>query len=396
MIDVVFKGRFTVENRVNQLYRSFGFEVPEGASGILVDVQYTKTATAALDVGLSDSNGFRGWSGSERQHIEIGKDASTPGYMAGSIPAGQWNVEIGLHRIPEEGLEYEIRIRMGNVEVEPRHYVQPPVRTSHRRDLPAEPGMQWLAGDLGIHTYHSNGLDTVDEVATKGIEKSLDFLVIADFNTTSHYRDLGALRDWPITLIPGQTIAIDDGHTMIIGSPNWEDLRNEPKVWAQNSRAKGALLAACYPTRTDAPWRVPVSGGPELFELWTGSSWTIDQEAVSWWKHAGPNVIPIGSSGWTGGKGGQDLGRPVTWVETQDGDVLQGLRDGRTAVSASIDGPVILRQGTEIVALRAAGCELVDWGGEAVAVTTDRQRITANNLPYLLRNSHMEFIAVCK
>jgi hypothetical protein len=384
VIDVVYKGRFTPEDRVEQLYRSFVFEVPEGAPGVQVDVLFTKTATAALDVGISDPNGFRGWSGSERQHVEIGRGASTPGYLAGDIPAGRWSVEIGLHRVPEEGLEYEIRPRIDDVTPAATQVDAPPLRTARRRDLPADLGLEWCLGDLGVHTRHSNGSETVPELAELAIGQGLDFLVVADFNTTSHHRDLEALKDWPIILIPGQTIAIDSGHSMIVGVRDWADLRDEPEAWAGRVRSKGGLVCACYPTREDVPWRVPLAQGPDLVEIWTGPRRSVDPAAVDWWRRIAPRAIPIGSSGWIGGQGSQELGRPATWVQARNGDIVAGLHEGRTAVSADPDGPVILRQAGDVVALGATGCDLVDWDGSAVAIIDSLQRVPANDSPYFL------------
>lgn len=396
MIDVVYKGRFTPEDRRRQLYRSFGFNVPEGVPGILVDVGYAKTATAALDVGLSDPSGFRGWSGSERHHVEIGNGVSTPGYLSGKIPSGRWNVEIGLHRIPDEGLEYEIRVRIAPVALTDHPAAEPPTRTTYRRDLPAEVGNDWLVGDLGVHTYHSNGADTVEGLASRAIGDDLDFVVVADFNTISQFPDIDRLKGWPVTLVPAETIAIDTGHTQIIGSPNWVDLREAPVVWAKTTRDAGAILSACYPTRADSPWKVPIGGRPDLFEVWTGPRRTIDPTVIEWWRQIGPEVTPVSSSGWTGGNDSKQLGRPVTWVEAKDGDVLEGLRAGRTAVSGSVEGPLILRSNEEIVALRASGYRLVDWDGTEVALTADLQHVPANNLPYFLRNPRNEIVAVCK
>jgi hypothetical protein len=79
------------------LYRRLPFDLPTDATGLVIEIDYAKTATAALDIGLSDPRGFRGWSGSSRQHIALGPGRATPGYLAGDLPAGAWAVELGLH-----------------------------------------------------------------------------------------------------------------------------------------------------------------------------------------------------------------------------------------------------------------------------------------------------------
>ena len=68
-------------------------------------------------------------------------------------------------------------------------------------------------------------------------------------------------------------------------------------------------------------------------------------------------------------------GRPTTWVECEDVSiegVLDGLRHGRTAISAERDGPVVLRHDGELVEIDADGCKRVEANGLACLVADDR------------------------
>src|SRR5262249_53459520 len=60
----------------------------------------------------------------------------------------------------------------------------PPALTANGRppprDLPAQPGRRWLAGDLHTHTVHSDGGLTVPELALLAAGSGLDFLAITD------------------------------------------------------------------------------------------------------------------------------------------------------------------------------------------------------------------------
>ena len=61
-------------------------------------------------------------------------------------------------------------------------------------------------------------------------------------------------------------------------------------------------------------------------------------------------------------------GSPTTWLECADRSVeaiLDALRDGRVAISASPDGPVLIRDGDESVPVDADGHELVTAGESA-------------------------------
>ncbi len=61
-------------------------------------------------------------------------------------------------------------------------------------------------------------------------------------------------------------------------------------------------------------------------------------------------------------------GAPTTWLECADRSidaVLDALRHGRVAISASPDGPVLIRDGDEFVPIDGDGCELVTVGESA-------------------------------
>jgi hypothetical protein len=85
-------------------------------------------------------------------------------------------------------------------------------------------------------------------------------------------------------------------------------------------------------------------------------------------------VIPVGGSDWH--RPGADAlpGSPTTWVESASRDpqdIIDGLRAGRTAISASAQGPVLLRQDDSLIAIDADGLTLAGPEGP-------RQRITGN------------------
>lgn len=90
------------------------FDVPAGIVRIDVRYEYShprhhgdfEGVGNTIDLGLFDPRGhafgngagFRGWSGSDRAQISLGESAAdtTPGYLAGPIPAGRWHVILGL------------------------------------------------------------------------------------------------------------------------------------------------------------------------------------------------------------------------------------------------------------------------------------------------------------
>ena len=176
-----------------------------GSSALKVELHY-EASGAALDLGCFGPTGFRGWSGGARRSFLITAKSATPGYLPGELEPGTWQVVLGLHRIPAAGVRYELTAEATNAsaaallgsdeQIEPPLTDRPP-----RRDLPAPPGLRWLAGDLHSHTVHSDGVLTVPELARFAAGRGLDFLAVTDHNTISHHRELpgrgGGLPDRP-------------------------------------------------------------------------------------------------------------------------------------------------------------------------------------------------------
>ena len=101
-------GHITPADKVAGDYLHVPFDVPEGAGRL--DIRYAYSHPRhhgdfdgrgnTIDIGLFDARGheflnaagFRGWSGSARDHIWIGAtDADTaPASLSGLLPAGTW------------------------------------------------------------------------------------------------------------------------------------------------------------------------------------------------------------------------------------------------------------------------------------------------------------------
>src|SRR5208282_4000337 len=114
--------------------------------------------------------------GGARSWFAITGEAATPGYLPGELEAGLWQVMIGVHRVPPDGVPYRVTV-----------------------------------------------------LAVLAVERGLDFLAVTDHNTVSHHAELaGAARRYGITLLPGQEVTTDGGHAGAIGEIGWIDFRREP------------------------------------------------------------------------------------------------------------------------------------------------------------------------
>ncbi len=106
------RGRWTPAERAEAIYRYLPFDVPPNAAGVTVTLGYDRDR-GVLDLGLVDPERFRGWSGGERSQVSVTPGAATPGYLPGKLPVGAWSVMLSLHRVPVEGLDYEVTIEIG-------------------------------------------------------------------------------------------------------------------------------------------------------------------------------------------------------------------------------------------------------------------------------------------
>ncbi|MES9541817.1 CehA/McbA family metallohydrolase [Actinomadura sp. NPDC000600] len=395
----VHSGRWTLEDRLEQGLRELPFEVPPGTASVTVGLSFDG---GVIDLGCHGPDGFRGWSGGARRRFTIAADRATPGYLPGELEPGVWHVWLGLHRIPPDGVPYEVTVTTsGSIPDRPDHPAPPRPERPPRRELPAPHGMRWLAGDLHSHTVHSDGTLTVPELACLAASRGLDFLAVTDHNTVSHHPELPAAGAHAgILLLPGQEVTTDLGHANVFGGTGWIDFRRPSADWAATAAARGGLMSVNHPLSGDCAWRRPLPAGhrPRFAEIWHSSWWDRRWGApLAWadvWRPEG--VVPLGGSDFHDPAQEKTLGEPVTWVLAEGEDVMGGLAAGRTSVSAGPDAPVLLRLGDELAAIGADGTVLVRPDGRRAAVRGDRVRMPADTAGmHRLETHENEVIALC-
>lgn len=334
-------------------------DVPASAPAVTVRLDYDR-ADAIVDLGLIGPDHFGGWSGSERSTVTVTPTWATPGYLPGRV-AGGWQVVLGLHRVGPAGVTVSVEVDTTAVE-RPADPIPPPrPERPPPRELPAAPGYQWLAADFHSHTVHSDGALEVAELSVLAASRGLDVLAITDHNTISHHGHLEAAGQHAgILLVPGQEVTTDQGHANCFGPVPWIDFREPPDAWRQTTDAHGGVMAVNHPWAGDCAWRLPLAEPAPLVEMWH-STWdrTASTPLTEWRSFGG---IPIGGSDFHRHQWGIVPGDPTTWIECADrtvAAVIDALRQGRVAVSASPHGPVLLRDGDDFVAIDADDCELV-------------------------------------
>jgi hypothetical protein len=378
----VHTGAWTLDDRFASPWHYLPVEVAPGTAALRVDLEYER-AGAVLDLGCLGPSGFRGWSGGAKESFVIAAEAATPGYLPGEIEPGLWQVVIGLHLVPADGIRYRVTAEPSTgPAVDHAVVLAPPVPAARpaRRDLPAAPGRRWLAGDLHAHTVHSDGAMTVPELACLAISRGLDFIAVTDHNTVSHHAELpAAARRYGVTLLPGQELTTDRGHAGVLGDTGWIDFRRDADDWLEAAERGGGLMSVNHPIAGPVSWMHRMRRHPPLVEVWHWSwldlSWTTP---LAWWQAWNPAAIPVGGSDWHRQGSDAPPGTPTTWVESADpstGAILDGLRAGRVAISAGRDGPVLFRHDGGFVAAGADGLVLAGPDGPYRRVRGDLARL---------------------
>src|ERR1035437_1745511 len=261
----------------NQTYVQVPFNVPDGTERVTLTFSYTgKEEHTALDLGLLDPAQLRCWSGGNKSMLTVGLSDATPSCLPGPIPAGSWNVLIGVPNIRSKAQShYTVQVYFspgGAVAREP---------AALRLQVRASPA--WFRGDLHLHTGHSDGqcpsqtgkmvpcpvFFTVDAAARRG----LDFIAITDHNATSQYNAMRELQPYfdRVLLIPGREMTTFYGHFNIFGVTQFIDFRVTPGGRALNTvlddvRSKGGIASISH---AEAPggescmgcrWEPPADG----------------------------------------------------------------------------------------------------------------------------------------
>lgn len=318
---------------------------------------------------MFDTRGFRGYSGGARTTFQITPRHATPGYLPGELPAGEWRVLIGLYLVPAEGLGCEITVSTEALPPGPETPPPPPGPKPGPRsvEIPASAGRRWVAGDLHCHTVHSDGNQTIDQVANRARGRGLDFLSVTDHNTVSHHPYLpDASSRYGVSLIPGQEVTTASGHANCFGAIGWVDFREPSDNWLSHTLSRDGLMSINHPVDLSCGWQREMSSTAPLVELWH-KTWDRRSSApIDWWSQRGG--IPIGGSDFHSPDDGDVLGSPTTLVEIDDEDVLGGLSAGRVALAASPAGPVIVRHSDGVVAIGASGMTIVSPDGSQDSV----------------------------
>ncbi len=385
-----FEGRVTPATRAESVYLYLPFDVPAGAQRI--DVRYAFEAGSILDLGLFDpeigpfpsTTGFRGWSGSARREVFVSAAEATPGYIAGPLQAGRWQVVLGLALVDEGGCDYRVAVEVTAASSGAEHAGPPPDRPTtkgsysiglgagrqvgHANAYPsAHPvssaaSRSWYRGDLQSHTYYSDARGSLPDLVAEARSRALDFLAITDHNTSSHHLELGTWSNSAgLLLVPGEEVTTYRGHANVWGVGGWTDFRIErPGDLASLVRQvneRGGLFSVNHPKVTPGclgcDWEYEVPDGAASLEAWQGPWLMRNWDSLARYDtllRAGRKLTLVGGSDrHHPGYPNHDqpflqVGSPTTWLELAELSVpavLDAIRVGRAFVSETPEGPFL-------------------------------------------------------
>lgn len=386
------------------------FDVPAGARQLSVQLLYDDAHRTVLDLGLRGPTAFRGWSGGGHQRIWVAEHTASFGYSPGPIESGTWHVLIGVPNVrPGVTAGYRVTVVVdGDADA--------PVLRS---------GPAWYAGDLHLHSGHSDGRTVgaggarlqvpphhVFEAAARA---GLDFVALTDHNTAAHWTDVDRLQPhYPaLLLLHGREVTTYRGHLNTFGERRFVDFRlqgrRDPARLAADLSAGGVFVSINHPEAPDdescmgCGWNarddrtISTVHGVEILNgddsAGPGMGWPFWAAMLN----RGHRLTAIGGSDEHTPDEMVDraAGRPTTVVFARDLSeraILDGLRAGRVYIrTRGPDGPAL-----DFQAEREG--QIVHMGGSvragALTLRARLDRATGDDLVWIRNGSVLETVPV--
>jgi hypothetical protein len=339
------------------------FDVPRGAARINVSYDYPRENGAnTIDIGVFDARDFRGWSGGRRSEFFISREEATPGYLAGELPAGRWRVVLGLYKVAPAGVDVKVKVSVETKVLGTGRRTSGVPRTADASSRTTRLGREaatgkprWFAGDLHMHTVHSDGDWTVQGLAAAARESGLDFIFVTDHNTSSHHTEVNAANAGsrqPLVM-RGEEVTTYGGHANAWGLPAgaFVDFRVRPgdsagmSAVAANAHRLGALISVNHPFALCGGCNWSYGDAVKEFdavEVWNGEWDATDESALKLWdgllqRGLRPTAVAASDSH----RAQNPIGRPTTQVaagELTQTALLNSIRGGRAYLTGKPKG----------------------------------------------------------
>jgi predicted metal-dependent phosphoesterase TrpH len=225
----------------------------------------------------------------------------------------------------------------------------------------------WYKGDLHSHSLYSDGDSSVCDVLDIAEGKGFDYFVLTDHNTADQWLDSQYYSNKMI-LLYGVEWTSDKGHANIWSDRpyDWDALKetlgDAGKAIALTHEMAGEygqeiLFSINHPSALTCAWEYSYeeSLGADAMEVWNAKYLlpnlnfkSVNVLYKNWLDKGSRPTMVGGSDSHTHQPGFQtlynDVGHPTTWVYARDRsakEILRGIKEGRTFISTSPDGPFL-------------------------------------------------------
>ncbi len=428
----LFQTKSTLYHTSTQTHTEHRFFVPEGSREIQVTFTYSpivvddenrhetlveealtydreldavqvkgETLRNLLTVSIDDPDGFRGAAhrSAGLQNIVIGEKEATPGFWKGPIQAGLWSVTVSAHAILTEQCSYELVIEATGG---PEQFAEPlgreriwrnydgleniPANTiPYQAQLMEKGPTRWVAAELHSHTNHSDGKQSLEELARKAKERGLEVVAVTDHNTTSPLQKKDkAEQATGVKIINGLEWTTFFGHVLTLGykSPQYSEWRKVGPTdihrGIKEIKELGALVGIAHPFRTGNPfctgcyfeYHITDLQDFDYLEVWNSESPSLhrhNQRAYQLWTdflNKGYRLPAVSGRDWHDNIKENPLVATTHLLvkentnEAFDQEVLEAIRLGR--LSISYGGPLELTAEVLGVIAHLGECMKVD------------------------------------
>ncbi len=363
---ITYSGRFFPKDRSISAYQLVPFDVPRGSRCVEIQYNYDRGGENVIDLGLFDprgceflrAEGFRGWSGSARNHVIIGENFATPGYLPGPMIPGKWHVVLGLYRIDSKGCDLKLQITVHDSEDILKSQLTTKLaleKTASHTGSSSKLVPGWFKGDLHSHTYHSDAQASVEELVIAAKHRGLDFLAITEHNTVSHLADIHKLECSDFCVIAGEEITTYFGHANVWGIARWYDFRcvslEQIEQLVAEIHREGLLFSINHPKPNGPEWEFGYSFDFDCMEVWQSVWGRNNEHSLKGWNDlllSGRRIVAVGGSDSHPVRLGNGifewLGYPTTWVHAKNltaQSILEAIRAGHVTISACPLGPFL-------------------------------------------------------
>jgi hypothetical protein len=338
------KGHIPAEGLFELVY--VPIQVPEGITEIRVNEIYSDTGRNVLNLGVfgpegyqwGNRAGFRGWSGGAKKSFFINVSDASTGYIPGPVKPGTWNILIYPSTITPQGIDWRLEIAL--------------VKGAAGKPFEQQPAKEkiqdkegWYRGDLHMHTYHSDGRRTQEQLLQEAASQNLDFIISTEHNTNSANLSWGKYNTSGLLVINGEEVTTTKyGHWNALGlnPTTWIEWRYAPKdsvvsKYIRQVHGDGGMAVINHPFYDKGVYNFGFDVAYfDGIEVWNGKWNQFNELALKWWDSLlcqGKHIIAIGASdSHVNTSDRNHLGVPHTVVKAAGlsrRQIMQSLKEGK-------------------------------------------------------------------